>query len=116
MADVELIKVTKRYGSVVACSEVDFHINDGEFVTLLGPSGCGKTTALNLIAGLDEVTSGQILMDGAVVNGLTPFERDVAMCSRSALSAYDGRRQHRVHPQAPETAEGRGPQAGGRRG
>jgi multiple sugar transport system ATP-binding protein len=79
MADVELIKVTKRYGSVVACSEVDFHINDGEFVTLLGPSGCGKTTALNLIAGLDEVTSGQILMDGALVNGLTPFERDVAM-------------------------------------
>jgi ABC-type sugar transport system ATPase subunit len=63
----------------VACSELDFHINDGEFVTLLGPSGCGKTTALNLIAGLDEVTSGQILMDGAVVNELTPFERDVAM-------------------------------------
>jgi multiple sugar transport system ATP-binding protein len=79
MADVELIKVTKRFGSVVACSEVDLHVEDGEFVTLLGPSGCGKTTTLNLIAGLDEVTSGEIRMDGKVVNDLTPFERDVAM-------------------------------------
>lgn len=83
MADVELVKVTKRYGSVIALSELDFHINEGEFVTLLGPSGCGKTTALNLIAGLDEVTSGQILMDGAVVNELTPLERDIAMVFQS---------------------------------
>jgi len=79
MADVELIKVTKRYGTVVACSEVDLHVEDGEFVTLLGPSGCGKTTTLNLIAGLDEVTSGEIRMGGQLVNDLTPFERDVAM-------------------------------------
>jgi multiple sugar transport system ATP-binding protein len=83
MAEVELVKVSKRYGSVVALSDLDFRINDGEFVTLLGPSGCGKTTALNLIAGLDEVTSGQILMDGAVVNDLTPLERDVAMVFQS---------------------------------
>jgi multiple sugar transport system ATP-binding protein len=79
MADVELTKVTKRFGSVVACSEVDLHVEDGEFVTLLGPSGCGKTTTLNLIAGLDEVTSGEIRMGGQLVNDLTPFERDVAM-------------------------------------
>ncbi|MGZ4316276.1 MAG: ABC transporter ATP-binding protein, partial [Gaiellaceae bacterium] len=83
MAEVELVKVTKRYGTVTALSELDFHINDGEFVTLLGPSGCGKTTALNLIAGLDEVTSGQILIGGIVVNELTPFERDVAMVFQS---------------------------------
>jgi multiple sugar transport system ATP-binding protein len=79
MADVELIGVTKRFGAVEACSNVNLQVQEGEFVTLLGPSGCGKTTTLNLIAGLDEVTSGQILMDGEVVNELTPFERDVAM-------------------------------------
>ena len=79
MADVQLVGVTKRFGAVEACSNVDLYIADGEFVTLLGPSGCGKTTTLNLIAGLDDLTSGQILMGGKVVNDLTPFERDVAM-------------------------------------
>jgi multiple sugar transport system ATP-binding protein len=79
MADVELIGVTKRYGAVEACADVNLQVDDGEFVTLLGPSGCGKTTTLNLIAGLDEVTSGEIRMGGKAVNDLTPFERDVAM-------------------------------------
>jgi ABC-type sugar transport system ATPase subunit len=79
MADVALVDVTKRYGAVEACSGVNLRVTDGEFVTLLGPSGCGKSTTLNLIAGLEETTAGDILMDGERVNDLTPYERDVAM-------------------------------------
>ena len=83
MADVELRSITKQYGAVAACKDVNLQIHDGEFVTLLGPSGCGKTTTLNIIAGLDEPTSGEIRMGGKVVNDLTPFERDVAMVFQS---------------------------------
>ena len=79
MADVRLVKVSKRFGSVAACSDVDLHIEDGEFVTLLGPSGCGKTTTLNIIAGLEEASEGEVRIGGKVVNDLGPFERDVAM-------------------------------------
>jgi multiple sugar transport system ATP-binding protein len=79
MADVELRSITKKYLAVAACSDVNLHVADGEFVTLLGPSGCGKTTTLNIIAGLDDPTSGEVRMGGQVVNDLTPFERDVAM-------------------------------------
>jgi multiple sugar transport system ATP-binding protein len=79
MARVELEGITKRYGSAEACSDITLDVADGEFVTLLGPSGCGKTTTLNLIAGLDDPSEGEIRMDGRVVNDLTPFERDVAM-------------------------------------
>ena len=79
MANVQLIDITKSFGSFEACRGVNLTIDDGEFVTLLGPSGCGKSTTLNLIAGLESVSGGQILMDGKVVNELTPFERDVAM-------------------------------------
>ena len=79
MADVELVKVCKSFGSVEACKDVDLRIEDGEFVTLLGPSGCGKTTTLNILAGLEEATSGEVRIGGRVVNDLGPFERDVAM-------------------------------------
>jgi multiple sugar transport system ATP-binding protein len=79
LAEVELEDVTKRYGAVAACSGVNLHVPDGEFVTLLGPSGCGKSTTLNVIAGLEEITTGEIRMDGQRVNDLTPYERDVAM-------------------------------------
>jgi ABC-type sugar transport system ATPase subunit len=79
MAEVDLIGVTKRFGSVEACANVHLHVANGEFITLLGPSGCGKTTLLNLIAGLEELTSGEIRLAGQVVNHLSPFERDVAM-------------------------------------
>lgn len=79
MAEVEVIKMTKRFGAVAACDDVDLHIEDGEFMTLLGPSGCGKTTTLNVIAGLEEASSGDVLIGGEVVNDLGPFERDVAM-------------------------------------
>jgi multiple sugar transport system ATP-binding protein len=79
MAEVELRAVTKNFGKVAVCKGVDLQVADGEFVTLLGPSGCGKTTTLNLIAGLEDASAGDILMGGRRVNDLTPFERDVAM-------------------------------------
>ena len=79
MTRIELIDIVKRYGGVNACDGVDLSIENREFVTLLGPSGCGKSTTLNLIAGLDDVTSGVILMDGKRVNELTPHQRNVAM-------------------------------------
>ncbi len=79
MAEVELRAVTKNFGKVAACRGVDLQVADGEFVTLLGPSGCGKTTTLNLIAGLEDASAGDILIGGRRVNELTPFERDVAM-------------------------------------
>jgi ABC-type sugar transport system ATPase subunit len=79
VARVELSGVTKRYGGVEAVAGVDLAIADGEFLTLLGPSGCGKSTTLNLLAGLEDATAGDILFDGRRVNGLGPFQRDVAM-------------------------------------
>ena len=79
MPEIVLSKVCKSYGAVEVCKNIDLTIANGEFVTLLGSSGCGKTTMLNMIAGLDDVTSGDILMDGKRVNDLEPIDRDVAM-------------------------------------
>jgi ABC-type sugar transport system ATPase subunit len=79
MAEVELRAVSKSFGKVAVCKSLDLQAADGEFVTLLGPSGCGKTTTLNLIAGLEDASGGDILIGGRRVNDLTPFERDVAM-------------------------------------
>ncbi len=79
MAHVELQGISKSYGHVVVCRDVNLEIEQGEFVTLLGPSGCGKTTTLNLIAGLDDPSSGDIRMEGRRVNALSPVQRDVAM-------------------------------------
>ncbi|MBB3751471.1 sn-glycerol 3-phosphate transport system ATP-binding protein [Mycolicibacterium sp. BK634] len=80
MAEVEFRDVTRRYpGGVVALNSFNLTIADGEFLILVGPSGCGKSTALRLLAGLDKPTSGEIRIGGAVVNGLAPGERDIAM-------------------------------------
>jgi multiple sugar transport system ATP-binding protein len=79
MAEVELRAVSKSFGKVAVCKGLDLQVADAEFVTLLGPSGCGKTTTLNLIAGLEDASAGDILIGGRRVNDLTPFERDVAM-------------------------------------
>jgi multiple sugar transport system ATP-binding protein len=83
MAGIQLVELVKRYGTVQACAGIDLEIRDGEFLTLLGPSGCGKSTLLNMIAGLEDVTSGSILMDGERVNEMSPSERDVAMVFQS---------------------------------
>ena len=79
MAAIELKNVSKSFGPYTACKDVNLAIGEGEFVTLLGASGCGKTTTLNMIAGLEDVSSGDILMNGRRVNDLSPVERDVAM-------------------------------------
>ena len=80
MADVVLRGLSKTYdGEIVAVSNVDIEIEHGEFVVLVGPSGCGKSTTLRMIAGLEEVTEGEILIDGQVVNEVRPKDRDIAM-------------------------------------
>jgi ABC-type sugar transport system ATPase subunit len=79
MPAIKLVNITKSYGAVEVCRAINLDIADREFVTLLGPSGCGKTTTLNMIGGLDQVTSGDIFMGGKRVNDLEPIDRDVAM-------------------------------------
>ena len=74
---ITLDKVTKRFGSYVAVEVADFGIPQGEFFSMLGPSGCGKTTTLRLIAGFEQPTSGQILLDGNDVSKTPPYKRDV---------------------------------------
>jgi multiple sugar transport system ATP-binding protein len=83
MASISFSAVTKRYGDVVAVNNLDLAIRDKEFVVLLGPSGCGKSTTLNMIAGLEEVTEGELRFDDEVVNTLPPHRRDVAMVFQS---------------------------------
>lgn len=80
MSELELRSLTKRFDNgTVAVDNLDIHIADGELVVLVGPSGCGKSTSLRMVAGLEEVTGGEIAIDGKVVNKLTPRERDIAM-------------------------------------
>ncbi len=83
MARIYFDNVTKRYGSVVAVDQLSLEIRDKEFVVLLGPSGCGKTTTLNMIAGLEELTEGDIHFDDQIVNFMPPHKRDVAMVFQS---------------------------------
>ncbi len=83
MASVTFDHVTKQFGKVVALNDVNLHIHDKEFLVLVGPSGCGKTTALRIIAGLEDVTEGNILIDGKVVNDVPPKDRDIAMVFQS---------------------------------
>ena len=79
MAQVTLRNVVKRYGTIRAVDDVSLTVEDGEFVALVGPSGCGKTTTLNLIAGLLELSDGEIYIGDRLVNDLDPKDRDIAM-------------------------------------
>jgi multiple sugar transport system ATP-binding protein len=79
MADVALRDVVKRFDNVEAVRQISLDIPDKEFVVLVGPSGCGKSTTLRMIAGLEEATAGDILIDGEKVNDVPPKDRDIAM-------------------------------------
>jgi len=83
MASVEFRNVKKAYGKVEVLHGVGFDIADGEFVVLVGPSGCGKSTLLRMLAGLEEITGGEIAVDGKVVNDLESKDRDIAMVFQS---------------------------------
>ena len=84
MAEIVLAKITKVYpDGTVGVKDIDLRIADGEFIILVGPSGCGKSTALNMIAGLEDITSGDLLIDGERVNENAPRERDIAMVFQS---------------------------------
>ncbi|MGB6963073.1 MAG: sn-glycerol-3-phosphate ABC transporter ATP-binding protein UgpC, partial [Xanthobacteraceae bacterium] len=79
MAEVALRNVVKRFDNVEAVRSINLDIPDNEFVVLVGPSGCGKSTTLRMIAGLEELTSGDIFIGGEIVNDLPPKDRDIAM-------------------------------------
>ncbi|WP_140634050.1 ABC transporter ATP-binding protein [Methylibium rhizosphaerae] len=83
MASVSLRKLCKQFGSNTVLRDVDLEIADGEFVVMVGPSGCGKSTVLNCIAGLQEVTSGEVWIGGRLVNEVPPKDRDIAMVFQS---------------------------------
>jgi multiple sugar transport system ATP-binding protein len=84
MAQIVFEKVSKRYADgPYAVQALDLAIDDGEFLVLVGPSGCGKSTALRMVAGLEDISEGRILVDGAVANELSPRERNIAMVFQS---------------------------------
>jgi len=94
MGQVVLRNVNKFYDSVHAVKDVNLQIRDKEFVVFVGPSGCGKTTTLRMIAGLEVISSGDISIDGQVVNNLPPMDRDIAMVFQNYalyphMSVYD---------------------------
>src|ERR1043166_8941235 len=83
MADVSFRDIRKAYGKVEVLHGISLDVKDGEFVVFVGPSGCGKSTALRIIAGLEEITSGELLIGGKLVNQVPPAERGIAMVFQS---------------------------------
>src|SRR6201984_1825435 len=94
MAPVLLRNLNKFYDEVQAVKDVNLEIRDKEFVVLVGPSGCGKTTTLRMVAGLETISSGEVLIGDKVVNNLPPMDRDIAMVFQNYalyphMSVYD---------------------------
>ena len=83
MASIQLKNVKKSFGAVHVIKGVDLEVRSGEFMVFVGPSGCGKSTLLRLISGLEDITSGEMLFDGDVVNNLAPSKRGIAMVFQS---------------------------------
>ncbi|HEY3340812.1 MAG TPA: ABC transporter ATP-binding protein, partial [Anaerolineae bacterium] len=94
MASVTFDHVTKRFGDVVAVNDLNIEVHDREFLVFVGPSGCGKTTSLRMLAGLEEISEGNIKIGDRVVNDVPPKDRDIAMVFQSYalyphMSVYD---------------------------
>ena len=94
MAEVRLVGVQKSYGEVQVLRDIDLQVRDGEFMVFVGPSGCGKSTLLRTIAGLEDITGGELSIGGRVVNDVPPAERGIAMVFQSYalyphMSLYD---------------------------
>src|SRR6266576_2828 len=94
MAQVMMEGLNKKYDEVHAVKDVNLHIRDKEFLVLVGPSGCGKTTTLRMVAGLETITSGDVLIGDKIVNELAPMDRDIAMVFQNYalyphMSVYD---------------------------
>ncbi len=94
MAEVAIVGVKKSFGEVPVIHGVDCRIGDGEFIVILGPSGCGKSTLLRIVAGLESQSAGDIVIDGKVVNGVEPKDRNIAMVFQNYalyphMSVYD---------------------------
>src|SRR6185437_6776564 len=94
MAGVTLDHITKKYGEVTAVNDLNIQIRDQEFLVLVGPSGCGKSTALRMIAGLEEISAGDLYIGDRRVNDVAPKDRDIAMVFQSYalyphMSVYD---------------------------
>ncbi len=94
MAEVTLQNLNKNFDEVYAVKNVNLSIRDKEFMVLVGPSGCGKTTTLRMVAGLETISSGRILIDDKVINELSPMDRDIAMVFQNYalyphMSVYD---------------------------
>ena len=83
MATLKLEKIQKSYGEVKVLHQVDCEVADGEFLVLVGPSGCGKSTLLRCIAGLEQISDGQLCIDWRRMNEVPPRDRDVAMVFQS---------------------------------
>lgn len=94
MASLTFHKITKRYQEVKAVVDFSLHVADQEFLVIVGPSGCGKSTILRMIAGLEEISEGELYMDERLMNHIPSADRDIAMVFQSSalyphLSVYD---------------------------
>ncbi len=119
MAEIALEHITKRYGDgYEAVKDMNLDVADGEFMILVGPSGCGKSTALRMVAGLEDITDGELKIGGQVVNDQAPKDRDIAMVFQNyALYPHmTVRREHGLRAQAGQGPAGGDRQEGPRRG
>ena len=110
MASVSLQHIYKVYaGGVTAVSDFNLDIEDKEFIVLVGPSGCGKSTTLRMVAGLEEISDGELYIGDKLVNDVAPKDRDIAMVFQNYalyphMTVY---RQHGVRPEAAQDPQGR---------
>src|SRR4029079_8536491 len=114
MAEIEFDDITQRYpDGFEAVKHMNLEIRDGEFVILVGPSGCGKSTALRMVAGLEDISGGELKIGGEVVNDLAPKDRDIAMVFQNyALYPYMSVRDNmgfalKLRKEKPEEISGR---------